>query len=89
MLGDIKDKTVQVIIEVIVIGMVVTKEVEIDQERCHSQEVIVVIELEVSATVGLGQDPEPVLIGIEYDAIIVESMIILQRIALTAEKKGS
>ena len=36
----------------------------IGQEKNHSQETIVVTELEVQATVGWGQDPEPVLIGI-------------------------
>ena len=65
MLGDIEDKTVEGNIGVIVIGTMVTIDVEIDQERGHSQEVIAVIELEVQATVGLGQDPEPVLIEIE------------------------
>ena len=49
----------------IIIGAMVTIEVEIGQERDHSQETTVVIELEVQATVGQGQDPEPVLIGIE------------------------
>ena len=33
------------------------------RERGHSQEIIAVLELEVQATVGLGQDPEPALIG--------------------------
>ena len=47
MLGDIEDQTVEGNIEVIFIGMTVTIEVEIDQERGHSQEVIAVIELEV------------------------------------------
>ena len=54
----------------------------IDQEISCSQE------LEVQAVVGLGQDPEPVLIGIEYDAIIVESMTILQGTVPPPEKKG-
>ena len=49
----------------IVIGMMVGIEVGIDLEKGHSQEVTVVIELEVQAVVGLGQDPEPVLIGTE------------------------
>ena len=65
MLGDIEYKTVEENIEMIVIGMTVTIEVEIDQERGHSQEVIGVIELEVQGTLGQGQDLEPVLIGIE------------------------
>ena len=47
MLGDIEDKTVEKNIGVIVIGVMVTIEIEIDQERGHSQEVIAVIELEV------------------------------------------
>ena len=47
------------------IGVIVTTEVGIDEERDNSQETIVVIELEVQATVGSGQYPEPVLIGIE------------------------
>ena len=49
----------------IVIDVMVTIEVGIDQDRGCSQEVIVVLELGVQAVVGLGQDPEPVLIGIE------------------------
>ena len=47
MLGDIEDKTVERNIEVIVISMAVTIEVEIDQGKGHSQEIIVVTELEV------------------------------------------
>ena len=47
MLEDIEDHTVDGNIEVIVIGVMITIEVEIDQGRGHSQEVIVVIELEV------------------------------------------
>ena len=64
-LGDMEDKIAERSIEVIIIGLMVTIEVGIDQERDHSQETIVVIELEAQATVGQGQDPEPVLIGIE------------------------
>ena len=47
MLGDVEDKTAEGNIEMIVIDVMVTIEVGIDQERGHSQEVIVVIELEV------------------------------------------
>ena len=65
MLGDMEDETAEASIEMIVIGVMVTKEVWMDQERGHSKEIIAVIELEAQATVGLGQDPEPVLIGIE------------------------
>ena len=51
-LGDMEDKIAEGSIEVIIIGMMVTIEVGIDQERDHSQETTVVIELEVQATVG-------------------------------------
>ena len=49
MLGDMEDKTAEGIIEMIVIGVMVTIEVGIDQEKGHSQEFIAVIELEVQA----------------------------------------
>ena len=42
-----EDKTAEDIIEMTIIGMMVTIEVGIDQERGCSQEVIVVIGLEV------------------------------------------
>ena len=60
-----EDKVTERSIEMTVIGMMVTIEVEIDQERGHSQEVIITTEFETQATVGLGQDIELVLIGIE------------------------
>ena len=63
-LGDMVDKTAEGNIETIIIGVMVTIEVGIGQEKGHSQIFIVVIELEVQAVVDLGQDPEPVLIGI-------------------------
>ena len=59
------DKTAEENIEMIVIDMMVIIEVGIDQERGCSQEFIAAIELEVQAVVGLGQDPEPILIGTE------------------------
>ena len=59
------DKIAEGSIEMTVIGMMVTIEVRIDQERGYSKEVIAVTELEMQATVGLGQDLELVLIGIE------------------------
>ena len=65
MLGKIEDKTTEVNRLMRVIDVMVTIEVGIDQERGHYQEVTVVIDLEVQAVVGLGQDPEPVLTGIE------------------------
>ena len=61
---DMEDKTAEGNIEIVIDGMI-TIEVGIDQERGHSKEVIVVIELGVQAVVGLGQDPDPVLIRIE------------------------
>ena len=64
-LGDMEDKIVEGSIGMIIIGMMVTIEVGIGQERDHSQETIAAIELEVQATVDQGQDPEPVLIGID------------------------
>ena len=65
MLENMEDKIAEGNIEMIVIDMMVTIEVGIDQERGCSQEVIMGIELGVQAVVGLGQDPEPILIGIE------------------------
>ena len=59
------DKTAEGNIEIIVIDVMVTIEVEIGQEKGHSQEFIVVIELGVQAVVDLGWDPEPVLIGMD------------------------
>ena len=44
---DMEDKTAEGSIEMIIIGVMVTKEVGIDHERGCSQEVIVVIPLEV------------------------------------------
>ena len=64
-LQDIEDKIAEGSIAVIIIAVMFTIEVGIDQKRDHSQETIAVIELEVQATVGQGQDLEPLLIGIE------------------------
>ena len=49
-LGDIEDKVVEGNIEMI--GMMITTEVGIGQEKDHSQEIIVVPEIEAQATVG-------------------------------------
>ena len=65
MLWNMEDKPAERNIEMILINVMVTIEVGIDQEKGHFQEFVAVIELEVQAVVGLGQDPEPVLIGIE------------------------
>ena len=60
-LGDIEDKVVEGNIEMI--GMMIMTEV--GKEKDHSQEIIVVAEIEAQATVGWDQDLEPVLIGTE------------------------
>ena len=57
------DKTAERSIEIITIDVMITIEVGIDQEKGHSQEFTVAIELEVHVIVDLGQDPEPVPIG--------------------------
>ena len=71
------------------IGIMITTEVGIDQEKDHSQEIMAIIGIEVQAIVGQDQGLEPVPIGTEYDAIIVDSMIILQGIVPSLEKKGN
>ena len=64
-LGDMEDEVAEGSIEMIIKGVMVTIEIGIDQGRDLSWETMAVIEPEVKATVGRGQDPEPVLIGIE------------------------
>ena len=61
-LEGIIDKIVEGSIDMIIIGMVAIIEVGIGPERDLSQETIAETELEA---VYQGQDPEPVLIGIE------------------------
>ena len=63
-LGDIIDRTAEENIESIAIDIMITRELGIDQEKGHSQEVTVAIELGVQVVVDLGQDPESVPIGI-------------------------
>ena len=63
-LEDIVDKIAEGNIETIAIEVMITIEVGIDQQKGHSQGVMVAIELEVQVVVDLGQDPEPVPIGI-------------------------
>ena len=86
-LGDTEDKVVEGNIDMI--GMMIMTEVGIGQEIGHSQEIIVVAEIEAQATVGGDQDLEPAPIGTEQDATIVESMIILQGIVPPLGKKGT
>ena len=56
------DKIAEGDIEIIIMDVIVTIEVGIDQEKGHG--FTAVLELEVQAVVDLGQDPEPILIGI-------------------------
>ena len=65
MLEDIEDKAAEGNMKIVVIGMMVMIEVGIDHKKDHSQEGIVVTELEVQVVLGLGQGPEPVPIEIE------------------------
>ena len=62
-LRDIGDKVVAGNIEMI--GVMIMTEVGIGQEKDHSQEIIVVTEIEAQVTVGQDQDLEPVPIGTE------------------------
>ena len=63
-LEDTVDKIVEGSIKMVNIEIVSIIEVGIGPERDHSQETIVVTELEVQAIVVQGQDPESVLIEI-------------------------
>ena len=63
-LGDIVGKLAKGNIETIAIDVMITIEVGTDQEKGHSQGVTVAIELGVQVIVDLGQEPEPVPIGI-------------------------
>ena len=62
-LGDIEDKVLEENIEMI--GIMITTEIGIGQEKDHSQEIIVVAEIEAQAVVGQDQDLEPVPTGTE------------------------
>ena len=55
-----EDKIIEEDIEMIDIMIII--EAGIDQEKGHSQEIIVVVEIEVQVTVDQGQDLEPVQI---------------------------
>ena len=88
----LEDRMAEENIEVI-IGMKITaeREVGIDLEKGHFQEIIVVIiegTIEAQAIVDQGQDQKQVKIGVELDVISVESMITLQKIVLHQMKKG-
>ena len=60
---DMEDKTVEEITEII--GMTVTIEVEIDQEKDHSQEIMAIIGIEVQVIVDQDLDLQLVLIETE------------------------
>ena len=62
-LGDMEDKTVEEITEII--GVMVTIEVGMDQEKDHSQEIMAIIGIEVQVIVDQDQGLELVLIEIE------------------------
>ena len=65
MLKNIIDKIAEGSIEMIITGVMAIIQVGIGPVKDHSQNTIAVTELEVKAIVDQGQDPEPVLIGIE------------------------
>ena len=62
-LGDMEDKTVEENTEII--GMMVTIEVGIDQEKDHSQEIMAIIGIEAQVIVDQDQDLELVPIETE------------------------
>ena len=63
MLGDMEDKIVEE--NTGITGIMITIEVGIDQERGHSQEIIITIGIEVQAIVDQDQDLELILIETE------------------------
>ena len=69
-------KTVEENIET-AIEMTVMTEAETGPEKGHFPEIMAIIELEVQAIVGPGQDPELAQIGIEFIVISVGNTIIL------------
>ena len=74
MIDRIAEESIETIIE-----MTVMIEAETGLEKGHFPETIaVILEIEVQATVGPGQDPEQVLIKTEFDVISVGNMIISQ-----------
>ena len=71
------DKTVEENMETPVEMTVITEAVT-GQDKGNFLEIMAITELEVQAIVDQGQDPELAQIGIEYVAISVENIIILQ-----------
>ena len=74
MLGNMEDRIAEENIGIT--GVMTTIGVGTDQEKGHSQEIMVIIGIEVQAIVDQDQDLELVLIKTEEDVIIAESMII-------------
>ena len=81
-----EDKIVEEDIEMTDIMIII--EAEIDQEKGHLPEIIVV-EIGVQVAVDLGQVPELIQIEIGQDVIIGENITILQEIVLILEKRES
>ena len=84
-IGNIEDKITEENIGIT--GVMAMIEVGTDQEKGHSQELMVLIGIEVHVIVDHGQDLELMLIETEEDVIISESMIILQETVPPLEKK--
>ena len=70
------------------IQITVMTETGTDLERgCFPETIATMLEIEVQAIVGPGQDPEQVQIGIEFTVIGVGNTIILQGTVPLLEKK--
>ena len=94
-LGEVNlGETLEVMVDKIVqentetgIGMTVMTKAGTSLERGCSPKIMAIIELEVQASVGPGQDPELAQIGIEFIVISVGNTIILQGTVPLLEKK--
>ena len=84
-LGDVKDKRVEENIGIM--GAMTITGLEIDQEKGHSQEISVMIGIEVPVTVGQGLDLELVLIEIGQDVTIVGNMTIFEKLSQLQRRK--
>ena len=81
------DKTVEENTET-TIEMTVMIEGGTGLEKGHFPDIMAIIELEVQAIVGPGQDPELAQIGIGFVVISAGNMIIFQGIVPLIKKKG-
>ena len=72
---DMEDKIVEE--NMGIIGAMIITGTDIDQEKGHSQEIMVTVGIEVPVTVDQGQDLELILIEIGYNVTIVGNMTIL------------